>query len=159
MRVNLRAFGRGYSRHVLTAAALLMTSWSVLPVGAASAAPDCDFQLGFKAIADQIPAIVGPCLENESFNLANGNAEQRTAAHHGKGGLLVWRKADNWTAFTDGSSTWVNGPNGLQKRLNSERFSWEADASAYAAVDAAPAAPPEPAAPAQPPPASEPAAP
>ena len=43
------------------------------------------------------------------------------------GGLLVWRKADNFTAFTDGGTTWVNGPNGLQSRPNGERFSWEND--------------------------------
>ncbi len=43
------------------------------------------------------------------------------------GGLLVWRKADNHTAFTNGHETWINGPNGLQRRLNSERFPWEAD--------------------------------
>ncbi len=40
----------------------------------------------------------------------------------------MWRKADNRTAFTDGHSTWLSGPNRLQKRLNTERFSWEADA-------------------------------
>ena len=71
--------------------------------------------------------MVGRCLENEAFNTANGNAEQRTTAHHGTGGLLVWRKADNWTAFTDGHRSWVNGLLGLQARLNTERFPWEYD--------------------------------
>jgi hypothetical protein len=70
--------------------------------------------------------MVGGCLEDEHFNTANGNAEQRTVAHHGQGGLLVWRKADNWTAFTDGYWSWVNGPSGLQRRLNTECFPWEA---------------------------------
>ena len=82
----------------------------------------CSFTLGFKALRDQIPDAVGTCLENERFNPANGNSEQRTS-----GGLLVWRKADNWTAFTDGYQTWVNGPLGLQQRLNSQRFPWEAN--------------------------------
>ena len=40
---------------------------------------------------------------------------------------MVWRKADNFTAFTDGYRTWVNGPDGLQQRLNSQRFAWEAN--------------------------------
>lgn len=92
-------------------------------------AANCQFILGFKVIHDQIPDIVGDCLENERFNPKNGNTEQRTTAHHGRGGLLVWRKSDNWTAFTDGTWTWVNGPYGLQKRLNTERFSWEEDQS------------------------------
>ena len=40
---------------------------------------------------------------------------------------MAWRKADNWTAFTDGYRTWLNGPNGLVQRLNTMRFEWEAD--------------------------------
>ena len=40
-------------------------------------------------------------------------------------GLLVWRKADNFTAFTDGYRSWIAGPYGVQARLNSERFFWE----------------------------------
>jgi hypothetical protein len=84
----------------------------------------CGFQLGFATLRNLVgPQAVGQCLENERFNSANGNAEQRTT-----GGLLVWRKADNWTAFTDGFRTWVNGPAGVQVRLNGERFPWEADA-------------------------------
>jgi uncharacterized protein YkwD len=63
---------------------------------------------------------VGDCTSNQAF-AANGDAQQ-TSSH----GLLAWRKADNWTAFTDGYRTWINGPNGLQTRLNTERFSWEA---------------------------------
>ena len=56
---------------------------------------------------------MGGCLEDERFNPQNGNAEQRTG-----GGLLVWRKADNWTAFTDGAITWISGPAGLVSRSN-----------------------------------------
>jgi hypothetical protein len=89
----------------------------------AAAQANCQFVLGFANIRQLIGAsIVGNCLENESFNQANGNAEQRTT-----GGMLVWRKSDNWTAFTNGFETWVNGPQGLQKRLNTQRFAWEND--------------------------------
>ena len=85
-------------------------------------AVDCEFVLGFKALRNIIGhEIVGECLENEHFG-ANGDSNQKTT-----GGLLVWRKADNHTAFTDGHHTWVNGPIGLQKRLNSVRFPWEPD--------------------------------
>ena len=87
----------------------------------ASAATDCEFRFGFKTLRDLIPAIVGECLENERY-AANGNSEQQTT-----GGLMVWRKADNWTAFTDGYRTWINGPDGLVQRLNTERLEWEAD--------------------------------
>ncbi len=92
-------------------------------------AADCEFVLGFatlKALIDEAegPEKVGQCLENEHFNPENGDSLQQTT-----GGLLVWRKADNWTAFTDGYRTWINGPYGLQMRLNTEQLDWEAPAA------------------------------
>jgi hypothetical protein len=100
---------------------LLLVSVGTVPVLAQGSA--CRFVLGFGALREMVGASkVGSCLEDEHFNLENGNAEQRTS-----GGLLVWRKVDNFTAFTDGGTTWVNGPNGLQSRPNAERFSWERD--------------------------------
>ena len=92
-------------------------------VPATAQAADCQFVLGFAALAQALPQQVGSCSDNQAF-AANGDAQQHTST----GGLLVWRKADNWTAFTDGYHTWVNGPAGLQQRLNTERFPWEAPA-------------------------------
>ena len=96
---------------------------------AATTAAECQFILGFatlKALIDAAegPEKVGDCLENQRFNPENGDALQQTT-----GGLLVWRKADNWTAFTDGYRTWINGPHGLQARLNTEQFDWEGPAT------------------------------
>lgn len=92
------------------------------------AAAECQFVLGFKTLRDLIGhEIVGECLENEHHG-ANGDGLQQTT-----GGLLVWRKADNWTAFTDGYRSWINGPNGLEQRLNTEFFVWETE-SAIAAL-------------------------
>ncbi len=82
----------------------------------------CRFVLGFQTLHDHLTQIVGDCLEDEHHNPITGDTIQRTTR-----GLLVWRKADNWTAFTDGYRTWVMGPAGLQVRLNNERFRWEAD--------------------------------
>jgi glucose/arabinose dehydrogenase len=99
---------------------VLVLALRMWPATTGAQAP-CEFVLGFAAIRAAVGAErVGECLENERANPANGDALQRTS-----GGLLVWRKADNWTAFTDGHRTWVNGPRGLQQRLNSERFDWE----------------------------------
>ena len=93
-----------------------------LLLSTSAAAAECHFVLGFKTLRDLTGHnIVGECLENQHHG-ANGDALQQTT-----GGLLVWRKADNWTAFTDGYRTWINGPNGLVMRLNTERFEWEAD--------------------------------
>jgi len=90
-------------------------------VAGARAEPAPEFRLGFKALADRIPDIAGQPLENEHYDI-NGDSLQRTTT-----GLMVWRKADNWTAFTDGARTWVNGPNGVQDRPKDSRFPWEHD--------------------------------
>lgn len=97
-----------------------------VPVAPPAAPQPCTFVLGFAALASVLPQQVGACSSSEQHNPSNGDALQQT-----KGGLLVWRKADNWTAFTDGFHTWINGPQGLAERLNTQRFSWEADAAAY----------------------------
>ncbi|RPJ29054.1 MAG: hypothetical protein EHM35_13450 [Planctomycetaceae bacterium] len=79
------------------------------------------FVLGFAALAGFLGGTAGEPVEDEHHNPENGDSLQETT-----GGLMVWRKADNWTAFTNGSWTWVNGPYGVQERDNSARFSWEA---------------------------------
>ena len=88
-------------------------------------AAECEFVLGFATLKTLINLSegqdqVGDCVENEQFDPEQGEALQQTT-----GGLLVWRKADNWTGFTDGYRTWVNGPDGLQSRLNTEQLDWE----------------------------------
>jgi hypothetical protein len=100
--------------------AALVLSIFVVPAPQPAAAADCEFVLGFKAMHDMMPEIVGDCKTSEYHNQYNGDGLQETT-----GGLLVWRKADNWTAFTDGYHTWLNGPQGLEQRLNTERFPWE----------------------------------
>jgi hypothetical protein len=87
----------------------------------------CTFVLGFAALRQAAgPNVVGECLENQQF-IANGDARQPTTK-----GEMVWRKADNVTGFTDGSQTWLLGPNGLQKRANADRFAWESGGAAAA---------------------------
>lgn len=95
---------------------LLGLAVATLTLSSATAA-DCEFVLGFKVLRELVgQEIIGECQENEQFS-DNGESTQETS-----GGLLVWRKVDNFTAFTDGHYTWINGPNGLHKRLNTERF-------------------------------------
>lgn len=105
--------------------ALVIAGLLVLSSAPAAAAAQCDFVLGFAAIKTLITLSegadrVGACLENERFNPATGEATQRTES-----GLLTWRKADNWTAFSDGQQTWVNGPYGLQSRPDGGLLAWE----------------------------------
>jgi hypothetical protein len=98
----------------------LLTALALTWTGPAQA-QSCQFVAGFKALADQIPNVVGACTGNE-YHDGQGNGFQNTT-----NGLMEWRRADNWTAFTNGHMTWVNGPNGVESRLNNQRFAWEAN--------------------------------
>jgi hypothetical protein len=132
-RCPLRRFLRTSTHLAVLLAVVLLAG--LLPSSAGAAG--CEFKLGFKAIADQIPTAVGGCLEDEHPDGAN--TVQKTT-----GGLLVWRKADNFTAFTDGHRSWVSGPYGVRVRLNTERFCWEANEPGWAPCGqpAAPSPPP-----------------
>jgi hypothetical protein len=124
----LSAFASEWSDDVrlIVLASFILAQVLILGRPTATEAATCHFVLGFQTLHNLIPSIVGDCLEEEHHNPANGDGLQATTGKNGAGGLLVWRKADNFTAFTDGYRTWVNGPFGLQMRLNTERFPWEA---------------------------------
>lgn len=87
---------------------------------AGASATGYQFMMGFGTMSSIMGSLAGQPVENE-WHGANGDGLQRTTT-----GMMVWRKADNWTAFTNGYMTWVNGPYGMQMRLNSDRFPWEA---------------------------------
>lgn len=89
-----------------------------IPVVEAQTGPT--FKLGFETLADQIPDVAGQPLENEHYGPNSDSLQQTTT------GLKVGRKPDYWTAFTNGLSSWINGPAGAQSRLNNERLAWEA---------------------------------
>jgi hypothetical protein len=104
------------------AVALITMLFIALPASPALAqSAPCQYILGFATLHALDATDTGDCLDNQAF-AANGDAQQHTTK-----GLMAWRKADNWTAFTNGYWTWINGPDGLVKRLNTERFAWEAN--------------------------------
>ena len=109
---------------------MLATLTSGVPTADAAA---CHFVLGFKALHHQIASVVGACVGDEQHNPTNGDAYQQT-----KKGMLVWRKADNQVAFTNGYSTILDGPHGLEQRLNTQRFSWEANPDGLPVIPDAP---------------------
>lgn len=116
--------------------ALLIATPFLVAVPAADAAR-CRYILGFKALHHQIASVIGACRGDEQYNPgpggAPGDAFQQTAR-----GTLVWRKADNQVAFTDGYRTILDGPHGLEQRLNSQRFPWEANPDGLPVVADAP---------------------
>jgi len=110
-------------RRALAAVVVLVGTFGVPATASAQVAGNvCRFVLGFGALQSAIPLVVGDCVTEEQHNPQNGDALQQTT-----NGLLVWRKVDDFTAFTDGFHSWVQGPFGVQERLNTERFAWEAN--------------------------------
>ena len=99
---------------VVLAAVLAFLLGTSVPLPLARA-QTCEFRSGFKTLYDLLPDVVGECLENE--RATEEGTQQRTT-----GGLLVWRRSDNWTAFTDGYRTWSIGPQGLQQQSNAAGF-------------------------------------
>src|SRR5213076_567670 len=91
----------GCGGNVIRSLVALLLAVLVFAPAPGAAQTACTFALGFKTLHDLIPGIVGDCLEEEHHNSENGDGLQQTT-----GGLLVWRKADNWTALTDGTTTW-----------------------------------------------------
>ncbi|MDO8689075.1 MAG: glycoside hydrolase family 2 TIM barrel-domain containing protein [Dehalococcoidia bacterium] len=99
----------------------LLLAWAP---GESRASGTCQITLGFAVLRDMVDQaegadMVGTCLEDVRYD-ADGNAMQITS-----NGLLGWSGSANWTGFTDGETTWVNGPNGLEKRSNDEQLQWE----------------------------------
>jgi len=105
-------------RLLLSVLLALVSTLIVATMAGAQAAPQ--LKLGFQHLASQIPNVVGSPLENEHFDPTSADSIQHTTT-----GLMVWRKVDNVTAFTDGTTTWLIGPFGLQSRPNDVRFNWE----------------------------------
>jgi hypothetical protein len=109
------------SQRLLLVVALLgalLVSLSV-SIAEGEAAPVCALASDFATLHELIPSAVGRCLTS-SVRAGNGDELQQTS-----GGLLVFRRSTGSAAFTDGFHTWVNGPLGLQERLNFQRFPWE----------------------------------
>lgn len=105
----------------LSLAGLAVAVLAVLPLAASAqhAPAACQFIRNFKRLHDRLPDTIGSCTSRRIF-AANGDVLQYTT-----NGLIVRRKADNWTAFTDGHITFIDGPHGLVSRSNADRFTWE----------------------------------
>ena len=62
---------------------------------------------------------IGACTSAPA-TAPNGDLVQPTTT-----GLVVVRGFDGHAAFTDGVRTWIDGPSGIQRRMNGDRFDWE----------------------------------
>src|SRR5262245_13797651 len=93
---------------ILLAVGLGLESGAWTPVVAQAR---CTFSLGFKALHNLIPDIVGDCVTDEMYNPSAGLILQVT-----RNGALLWFKGENSTLFTDGRIIWSLGPDGLSSR-------------------------------------------
>lgn len=100
-------------------------------VSAQETSSSCLYIRDFKRLHDLAPNLIGNCASRRIF-ASNGDVLQYSA-----NGLIVKRKTDNWTAFTDGRVTWIDGPQGLVSRDNNYRFPWEHDGAVSATSELA----------------------
>src|SRR5215212_4190721 len=110
---------------------LLAVGMSLLMTPVAQAQSTCTLRPEFESLRVALnTGLVGSCIAGERTE-ANGDVLQDTGH-----GVLVKRAVDARVAFTNGSLTWMNGPAGVETRLNTERFPWE-DTTASPAVSPA----------------------
>ncbi|MFN0072468.1 MAG: hypothetical protein ACKVVP_13370 [Chloroflexota bacterium] len=87
---------------------------------------NCSLMPAFEMLREQVGVDeIGICTDQPTVR-ENGDAQQPTTK-----GLFALKSRDNWVAFTDGHRTWVKGPNGVQQRLNAERFPWESTSATF----------------------------
>jgi len=111
--------------------ALLALALTVRPV---AAQPACTLSPVFGLFRQVAGAdVVGQCKEPAAVG-SNGDVTQTTTR-----GLAVYRYADQVIAFTDGQTTWLFGPEGLQKRPIGDKFAWEQVTPAASSPPPAPA--------------------
>ena len=89
----------------------------------------CSFQLGFAFLHSVLNGVDGNCVANEQPNPANGDSLQPT-----QNGLMVYQKSTNTMRWTNGFRTSTYSQCGLQQRLNTQTFAWEANPALLASA-------------------------
>ncbi|MCL4544889.1 MAG: hypothetical protein M1118_09895 [Chloroflexi bacterium] len=80
----------------------------------------CHVAAPFQALDRALSTTAGQCTGAALHDPKSGDLVQHT-----QHGILVQDKASGFVSFSDGYHTWVDGPRGIQERLNFQRFSWE----------------------------------
>lgn len=83
----------------------------ILPAAPVAADPSCSYSGGFKAMHDQIPGVIGDCLDNEYY-VPMIDESGPGMAQHTANGELRWQAAGNQLTFRNGSELWSYGQNG-----------------------------------------------
>src|SRR4029079_7403334 len=80
-------------------------------VSAQGGQESCTWSATSEVIYYAMPDVVGECVSQEQANPQTGLIEQRTSH-----GMMLRRPADGATAFTDGTTLWLLGPDGTVNR-------------------------------------------
>jgi hypothetical protein len=96
--------GKKRSRYLPALAVGSAALMAVMPVVPAAAQTSCGFVFGFGALRAALPQVVGNCVWDE-MHRDTGDATQVTDK-----GLLTWRKATGFTAFSNGKDIHVLRP-------------------------------------------------
>lgn len=126
---------RRYLGTLLLAGIILAGATSVWPVLAQTTT--CQLAPVFLMLRDligreRVGECIGPMMRNEG-----GDINQATTR-----GMLTFRTTDLVTAFSDGQTTWLFGPSGLESRPTGTRLPWENALPMVAPPSVAPAAVP-----------------
>jgi hypothetical protein len=80
--------------------------------------------------------IVGDCVGGPGLD-TEGVYGGRAISQDTTTGTFTWRSTDGVAQFRNANTTWVDGPNGVEQRSNTDRLPWEIDESAAQARAAA----------------------
>jgi hypothetical protein len=109
---------RRYGAWVVSASILVLVALSAVPAGAQTGS--CQLAPIFVMMRDLIGRDrVGECTSPMGRSDV-GDVTQPTTR-----GLLTFRMTDQVPTFTDGQTTWLYGPNGIESRPNGGRLAWE----------------------------------
>src|SRR4051794_39695482 len=109
---------------MLIASSMLLAGLGVWPASAQTTS--CQLAPVFVLLRDQagrdrVGECSGPPIRNEAGDLTQPTTH----------GILTLRSADQVVAFSDGQTTWLYGPNGLESRPSGSRLAWEASGSSH----------------------------
>lgn len=112
----MRRFRRWLARALIAGASLVVLV-GLAPRSSAAACALIPQAAGLERSLER--RTIGACTASP-ITAVNGDTIQPTTT-----GLLVVRRSDGRAVFTDGLRSWIDGPSGIQWRLNSDHFDWE----------------------------------
>lgn len=108
---------------VVSVSIVMLVTLSAVPVGAQTGS--CQLAPVFVLMRDLLgKERVGDCTSPAARNEL-GDVVQPTTR-----GMLTLRMLDQVPAFSDGQTTWLYGPNGIESRPSGSRLAWESTAGA-----------------------------